>query len=162
MHAVIGSFVMKTAIIYYSYHHMNTEKIARRMSAPLEAVLMKPEEVDVNTLAEYDLIGLGSGIFFNKHHKSLLKLVDSMPEMKGRKAFIFSTAGRGEPSMAGNHRALKARLGAKGFVIVGEFSSYAWDTFFLLWLIGGINKGRPNEDDLAKAENFAKDLAAKF
>lgn len=153
---------MKTAIIYYSYHHMNTEKIARRMITPLEAKLMKPEEVDVSGLAEYDLIGFGSGIFFSKHHKSLLKLVDTMPEVKGRKAFIFSTAGRGEPSLARNHRALRARLEGKGFVIVGEFSSYAWDTFFLLRLIGGINKGRPNEDDLAKAENFAKSLANKF
>jgi flavodoxin len=153
---------MKTAIICHSYHHMNTEKIARKMVAVLDAKLMKPEEVDVFDLAEYDLIGFGSGIFFSKHHKSLLKLVDAMREMKGRKAFIFSTAGRGEPSMARNHRALRARLEGKGFVIVGEFSSYAWDTFFLLRLIGGINKGRPNEDDFARAEAFAKDLANKL
>jgi flavodoxin len=153
---------MKTAIICHSYHHMNTEKIARRMAAVLDAKLMKPEEVDVNGLAEHDLIGFGSGIFFSKHHKSLLKLVDAMPETKGRKAFIFSTAGRGEPTMARNHRALRTRLEGKGFVIVGEFSSYAWDTFFLLRLIGGINKGRPNEDDLAKSEAFARDLVNKL
>jgi flavodoxin len=153
---------MKTAIICHSYHHMNTEKIARRMATAMDAKLMKPEEVDMSALAEYDLIGLGSGIYFSKHHKSLLKLVDAMPEMKGRKAFIFSTAGRGEPSMARNHRALRARLEGKGFVVVGEFSSYAWDTFFLLRLIGGINKGRPNKDDLAKAEAFARDLANKL
>jgi flavodoxin len=153
---------MKTAIICYSYHHGNTEKIARRIAAVLEAKLMKPEEVDVSGLAEYDLIGFGSGIYFSKHHKSLLKLVNAMPEMKGRKAFIFSTAGRGEPTMASNHRALRTGLEGKGLVIVGEFSCYAWDTFFILRLIGGINKGRPNEDDLAKAETFAKDLANKL
>lgn len=153
---------MKTAIICYSYHHGNTDKIARRMVAVLEAKLMKPEEVDVSGLAEYDLIGFGSGIYMSKHHKSLLKLVDAMPDMKGRKAFIFSTAGRGEPTMERNHRALRAALAGKGFVIVGEFSCYAWDTFFLLRLIGGINKGRPNEDDLTKADTFAKDLVNRL
>ena len=153
---------MKTAIICHSYHHMNTQKVARRMAGVLDAKLMKLEEVDSNGIAECDLIGFGSGIYFSKHHKSLLKLVDAMPEMKGRKAFIFSTAGRGGPSMERNHRALRARLEGKGFVIVGEFSSYAWDTFFLLRLIGGINKGRPNEDDLAKAEAFARDMSNKL
>jgi len=138
---------------------MNTEKIARKMGAVLDAKLIKPEEVDVSGLAECDLIGFGSGIYFSKHHKTILKLVDALPEMRGRKAFIFSTAGRGEPTMARNHRALRTRLEGKGFIIVGEFTSYAWDTFLFLRLIGGINKGRPNEDDLARADTFARDLA---
>jgi flavodoxin len=153
---------MKTAIFCYSYHHGNTERIARRVAAVLEAKLMTPDEANVSGLAEYDLVGFGSGIYFSKHHKNLLKFVDSMAEMKGKKAFIFSTAGRGEATMAGNHKALRTRLERKGFVIVGEFSCYAWDTFFFLRLIGGINKGRPNEDDLAKAETFAMDLVKKL
>jgi flavodoxin len=129
------------------------------MAGALGARLMTPGEVDAGGLAEYDLIGFASGIYFSKHHKSLRRLVDSLPSMKGKRAFIVSTAGRGEPWMERDHRDLKARLEAKGFVVVDEFTCYAWDTFFLLWLIGGINKGRPNEEDLKRAEEFAKKLS---
>ena len=152
---------MRTAIVYISYHHGNTEKIAKRMASVLDAKLLKAEEANMTALGEYDLIGFGSGIYMSRHHKSLLKLIDSLPMVKERKAFIFSTAGRGEPTMVRNHRALRTRLERKGFIIVGEFSCYAWDTFFLLRLIGGINKGRPNEDDLKRAEDFAKEMIGK-
>jgi flavodoxin len=152
---------VSAAIIYYSYHHGNTEKIARRMAGPLGAKLLTPEKVDAKGLEEFDLIGFGSGIYFSKHHRSLFKLVDALPSMNSKKAFIFSTAGRGDPWMDRNHRELKAKLEGKGFIIVGEFTSYAFDTFFLLWLIGGINKGRPNEGDLKRAEDFAKGLIGK-
>lgn len=150
---------MKTAVIYYSYHHGNTKKVVDRMAGTLGAELMTPEEVNADRLAEYDLIGFGSGIYFSKHHRSLRKLVDSLPPMKNKAAFIISTAGRGDPWMERNHRDLKARLEGKGFNIVGEYTCFAFDTFFLLWLIGGINKGRPNEEDLKRAEEFAKKLA---
>jgi flavodoxin len=152
---------MKTAIIYYSYHHKNTEKIVERMAIPLNAKILKPEQVNLTELMEYDLIGFGSGIYFSKHHKSLLKLASSIPAMNGKKAFIFSTSGYGDSGMERQHKALKKILEEKGFNIVGEFSCYAFDTFFFLRLIGGINKGRPNEEDLKKAEDFAKALASR-
>jgi hypothetical protein len=46
----------------------------------------------------------------------------------------------------------------KGFTIIGEFSCKGFNTFGPLKLVGGINKGRPNESDLNKAENFARCL----
>jgi len=46
----------------------------------------------------------------------------------------------------------------RGFTIAGEFSCRGWDTFGLLKLIGGINKGRPDEQDLKRAEDFARHL----
>ena len=39
---------------------------------------------------------------------------------------------------------------------------WAFDTFALTKLVGGISKGRPNQDDLQKAEDFAKDLMNKI
>jgi flavodoxin len=151
---------MKTAIIYYSYHHGNTKKVIDRMAGILGAKLMTPPEVDATKLAEYDLIGFGSGIYFSKPHKSLLDLVDSLPSMKNKKAFIISTSGRGEKGMEKNHHGLKAKLEGKGFAIVGEYSCSAFDTFLFFRLMGGLNKGRPNEDDLKKAEEFAKKLSS--
>ena len=42
--------------------------------------------------------------------------------------------------------------------IVGEFDCRGFDTFGLLKVIGGISKGKPNEKDIEKAENFAINL----
>ncbi len=107
-------------------------------------------------LEGYDLIGFGSGIYFGSHHKAMLALVDSLPEVKGKKAFIFSTSGRGG---TGFHKHLKGKLLAKEFEIVGEFACKSFDTYSLLKIIGGINKGRPDEDDLREAGLFARKLA---
>ncbi len=145
---------MKTLIIYTSVHHGNTEKIAKVIAKVLNATLLKTNEVDVNTLKEYDLIGFGSGIYAWRHHRSLLKLANKLPTLN-KKAFIFSTAGA--PSIS-NHNSLRKKLINKGFTIVKEFSCKGFDTFGPLKLIGGLNKDRPNEQDLKKSENFAKSL----
>jgi len=39
---------------------------------------------------------------------------------------------------------------------VGEFNCLGWDNVGPLKFIGGINKGRPNENDIKKAKEFAK------
>lgn len=129
------------------------------MAKVLGARLMSPAEADADALAGCDLVGFASGIYFSRHHRSLLRLVDSLPQMAGKRAFIVSTAGRGDDWTERNHRTLRARLVGKGFKVVGEFACLAWDTFFLLRLIGGINKGRPNEGDLERAEGFARGLS---
>ncbi len=54
---------MKTLIIYISIHHSNTERIAKAMAEILDAKLVKSNEVHINDLLEYDLIGFGSGIY---------------------------------------------------------------------------------------------------
>ena len=146
---------IKTLIIYTSIHHSNTEKIAKAMAEILDADLLKPRKVDADALSKYDLIGFGSGIYFWKHHKSLLDLVDDLIVLN-KKAFVFSTRGIGPVWVY--HRPLKKRLREKGFDIIGEFSCRGFDTVGPLKLIGGINKGRPNGKDLEHAENFAKSL----
>jgi len=149
---------MNTLIICKSIHHGNTQKIAEVIAKVLEAKLVKPEELDINTVTEYDLVGFGSGIYYGKHHKDLLSVVDNLFSVKNKKAFIFSTSGTGEKNISRNHRLIREKLMAKGFTIAGEFSCRGWDSFGLLKLIGGINKGRPDEHDLRKAEDFARRL----
>ena len=143
---------MNTLIIYNSTHHGNTEKIAQILANALKAKLLNCSEINAEIFAGYDLIGIGSGIYFGKHHKTILELIDSLPIMK-KKAFIYSTRG-GTPTWL-NHRTLKKKLVKKGFEIIGEFSCRGYDTVGPLKYIGGINKRRPNKDDFKKAENFA-------
>ena len=153
---------MKTLIIYQSIHHGNTEKIAKVMAHVLEAKLVRPQELDISTVAEYDLIGFGSGIYWGKHHKSLLDMVDKLPSQKNKKAFIFSTSGVGKKGMDKNHKLIREKLTRKELIIIGESSCPGFDTFGPLKLVGGINKGRPNEQDLENARKFTKDLKINY
>jgi len=149
---------MKTLIVYESTHHANTEKVAKVIADVLEARLVKPKELDISAVAEYGLLGFGSGIYTGKHHKDLLSIVDKLPRHENKRAFIFSTSGSGEKNIANNHKAMKKRLLGKGFTIAGEFSCKGFSDVGPLKLFGGVNKGRPNEDDLSEAEDFAKRL----
>jgi flavodoxin len=53
---------------------------------------------------------------------------------------------------------LKVALSGKGFDLVGSFTCRGLDTFGPLRLIGGINKGHPNDADLTRARAFAAGL----
>ena len=145
---------MKTLIIYSSFHHGNTEKIAKVLADELNAKMVKTEDQETKNWDEYALIGFGSGIYNGKHHKSIIQLVEKLPAVKGKKAFVFSTSG----ILRNYNKSLKETLTAKGFQIVGDFSCKALDTFGPLKFIGGLNKSRPNEEDYQKAREFAQGL----
>jgi len=152
---------MKALVILFSYHHKNTEKVAQVIAKSLGAEIRNTEQADPNNLSDYDLVGFGSGIYFGKFHKVLLNFVDKTPQVAGKKAFIFSTSGR-TGNMSKFHKQLREKLLAKGFEIVNEFNVAGFDTYGLLKIGGGLNKGRPNEDDLKQADEFALNLKEKM
>ena len=125
------------------------------MAAVLHAEVILPGDVNVEALIGFDLIGFGAGIDQGKHYKSLLNWVDVLPVLD-KNAFVFST--RGSPFLGSGHGALSNKLVKKGFTIVGEFSCRGFDTNRWLRFVGGIAKGRPNEQDLHHAREFAKRL----
>jgi flavodoxin len=80
-----------------------------------------------------------------------------LPPVTKKKAFIFSTSGQtGKTSKF--HQKLREALESKGFDIVGEFNCAGFDTYGVLKIMGGIQKGHPDEADLKQAEIFAKGL----
>jgi flavodoxin len=145
---------MKTIIICESVSHGNTRKVADAMAEVFGAKVVRPSEFDVSTAGEYDLIGLGSGIFHGKHHKSLLELAQNLPELK-KSVFIFSTSGKGD---MGQHKQLGLIVSNRGYSNAGEFICKGWDTWGPFKYIGGINKGLPNEAMLARARDFAQNI----
>ena len=150
---------MKSLLVLYSYHHRNTEKIAKVFAKVLDAQIKTPQQVDPEEVQEYSLIGFGSGIDSDKHYKVLLNLVDTLPQVTDRKAFIFSTSGMtGKAKAAKDHSALREKLQSKGYVVVDEFQCLGFNTNSFLKLLGGMNKGRPNAEDLKHAEEFAQNL----
>ncbi len=151
---------MKTAIIYKSIHHGNTKKIAEVMANTLEADLFDLKDFNHDMIKEYDLIGFGSGIYFQEHHQKILKFVDELPAMD-KKVFIFSTRAAFLPfrNPLKYHINLKNKLNNKNFEVIGEFTCRGLSTYYRVFrMIGGVNKGRPNERDLLNAENFANQI----
>ena len=149
---------MKTLIVLYSHHHMNTEKVAQTIAKILEAEIKTPQQADPASLSAYDLVGFGSGVYYSKLGKTLIDFADKIPQVAGKKAFIFSTSGRTGKVVEKFHRPLKEMLQSKGFDFVGEFNCAGFDTVSIFKIVGGVNKGRPNEEDLKRAEEFALKL----
>ena len=160
---------MKSLLVVFSYHHKNTEKIVKVFAQVLDAPIKTLQQTNLKELQDYSLIGFGSGIYAAKHHKSLLDLTDKLPHVTNKKAFIFSTCGvpmklleqdKDELTkyIAKNHSSLKEKLQSKGYLIVDEFSCAGWNTNSFNKLFGGLNKGRPNAEDLKNAKAFAKKM----
>jgi flavodoxin len=154
---------LKSLLVLFSFHHNNTEKIANVFAKVLDAQIKKPRQINPEELQEYDLIGFGSGIYSDKHHISLLKLAEILPQATNKKAFIFSTSGiTGEDKLSKDHSSLGNVLRSKGYTIVDEFQCVGFNTNNFLKYFGGMNKGRPNAKDLKKAEEFAQNLKHKL
>ena len=154
---------MKSLLVLFSIHHKNTEKIANVFAKVLDAQIKTPQQINPEELQEYSLIGFGSGIYDQKHHKLLLDLADNLPQVTKWKAFIFSTSGVTrkfaiDRSIDDPHSPLREKLQSKGYMIVDEFNCAGFNTNSFLKLFGGMNKGRPNAEDLKHAEEFAQNL----
>ena len=87
---------MKTLIIYSSLHHGNTKKVAEAMADALEAGILSYDDVDAYNIVEYDLVGFGSGIYHGKPQDEFVEFIESLPAVKNRKAFVFTTSGKGK------------------------------------------------------------------
>lgn len=155
---------MRTLIVCMSIHHGNTMKIAETLAGEMKAEIKKPNEVKLEDLAAYDLVGFGSGIYDGKHHLGLLALADKLPPGEGKRVFIFSTSGVpvaifGDKFLqnykARAHAALKGRLEAKGYRVLDDLILPGFNTNVFLKYFGGINKLRPNDEDFAIAKSFA-------
>jgi flavodoxin len=159
-------------IILFSTENSSTEKVANAIAKVLDADVKSSWQIDNQNMEKYDLIGFGSGIFDQKHHVELLKFTEIFPLVSGKNSFIFSTSGVARSSLLKKdgtpkhknknytdpHIELRDRLLSRGFIITGEFNCVGFNDNSFLKLYGGMNKGRPNEDDLKLAEEFARNL----
>ncbi|ASL15148.1 flavodoxin family protein [Mycobacterium intracellulare] len=149
---------MKSLIICTSKSHGNTRLVADRMAAVLESEVVAPEAVDPATLRQYGLIGFGSGIYYMGVDARLQNLIRHIPTVDHTRAFTYVTSGAREVPLLSYHKPIRKRLEAKGFEVIGSFSCRGFDTVGPFGLIGGINRGRPDDHDLERAATFAARL----
>jgi flavodoxin len=137
------------------------------MARVLDAQIKTPQQTNPEELEMYDLVGFGSGIDSGKNYQELLDFADKLPKIANKKAYVFSTSGmpvgisghqRLEEYTRKCHTTLKETLQSKGYTIVDEFGCAGFNTNKFLKYFGGLNKGRPNEEDLKRAEAFAEKL----
>lgn len=146
---------MKTAIVYASVHHKNTEKLVQAIAAKnLDVELIDATKTVLKDLSSYDLIGFASGIFYSKFHKALINFItENLPAHKN--TFVIYTCGADRPSYL---KDMEELIKSKECFLVGHYSCLAFDTFGPFKLVGGLNKGRPNDNDIQKALEFFETL----
>lgn len=147
---------MKTAIVYRSYHHSNTKKVLDYICTyNNDITLIDASKPQNQNLAEYDIIGFASGIYFSKFHKSVLDFAaENLPDNK--KVFFIYTYGAPKDVYT---KPIKEISLKKSSDIIGEFGCQGFDTFGPFKLIGGIAKNHPDNTDLNNALEFFEKIA---
>lgn len=148
----------KVLIICESMYHGNTQKLAVAMARKLNCRTINCEQAISENLEQYKVIGLGSGIYFTTHHPKLFHIAAKMQNTQ--KAFIFST--HGSPFLGKYHQKLKTSLSNQGVSVIGEFSCRGYDCTGPYIIIGGGNKGKPNEKDEMKAARFVNRILPEY
>lgn len=145
---------MKTVVIYASTHHGNTRKVVEAIEKECDIEVVDATRTHEKDLKEYDLIGFASGIFFTKFSEQVLNFARvNLPVNKD--VFFIATAGN---PMNGNFNSIAEIAKDKKCNERGRFQCKGFDTYGPFKLIGGIQKGHPDEADLKAAVEFYKGI----
>jgi flavodoxin len=150
---------MKALVVCESPAYGNTRKVAGAIASALDAEVVTPQEARRIELGAYDLVGFGSGIYAMNFYADLRRFVEALPQTDGKQAFVFLTSASSERSMRKSVGRLTASLADHGYQVVGHFWCRGHWNPLLLRLTGGVNKGHPDQADLASALEFARGLA---
>ncbi len=145
---------MKSIIIYASTHHGNTKKVVDAIADECDIEVIDATKVREKDLKTYDLIGFASGIFFTKFSEQVLNFARvNLPTNKD--VFFIATAGN---PMKGNFNSIAEVAKDKSCNERGRFQCKGFDTYGPFKLVGGIQKGHPDETELRAAVDFYKGL----
>ena len=81
----------KICIIYDSKHNMNTEKLVLSLKETYDSIdIIKVNNFDINTLNNYQKIGLASGIYWRKFSKNIEELLNKILDSDVKNLFFIS------------------------------------------------------------------------
>jgi len=145
---------LRVVVVYYS-ETGNTEKVANVIAEALSADLRRVEEA--GDVAGYDLICVGTPVHYFGPAKPIIRFLEGLPSLTGKKGAAFCTFhNSGDKRTIGY---IKEKLEEKGAKFLGGFSCKGESRFVANFGPRIFNRGRPNEDDLRKAESFARTMA---
>lgn len=140
---------MKILIVVKSKRKGNTMQVAEAMAEVAPVTITELENTNCYNTDEYDIIGLGSGIFLGKHYNDLIKYAGSV---NNKYSFVFSTSGFNNLNKV--NRTLIKLLEGNGKTVLGSFTCRG---VFL-----GKNKGHPDIGDFDNAQKFIGDVIEKY
>ena len=137
----------KVYVVYASLTG-NTRRVAKAIAEAVGGTLVDVRKDPLPKVEPNDVIFVGDGIYFWRPSRAMRRALSSWPLPKGVKAAVFGTYG-GKPAQL---EILEKILREKGAEVVDRFSCMGRD-WFVLGLLG---RGRPSEEDLKAAREFAK------
>ena len=145
----------KTAIVYVSLHHKNTERLITEMSKDFPIDLFTVSQAENIDFSKYGRLGFASGIYAGRFHKSIFRFLKKRLGELPKKTFVICTSGVGNGLFA---QKFSAYLRKKGFTVLTEFECKGLNTFGPFKLFGGFAKGHPNNLDIENGKAFMQRL----
>jgi flavodoxin len=142
-----------TAIVVYSSHRSNTEKVAEAIAQAVNCKVVKlSENFDASALSleGVDLVFLGTGIRGGEPYVELQKYLKTVDLGTGKRFELFLTWAGGGASNRLAYEGVKKALEARGQQLSPDYFICLGQTF------GFTRRGHPNEGDLAEAQKWAK------
>lgn len=139
------------AIVIYSTHRGNTEKVAQEIAGTVNCKAIKlTENFDASTLSldTCDLVFLGTGIRGGEPYIELLNYLNAVQLKNSGRFVLFITWAGGGASNRLTYERIKQTLEAKGQQLSENY-------FICLGQFGFTRRGRPNIGDLAAARKWA-------
>lgn len=137
----------KVYVVYASLTG-NTRKVAKALAEAVGGTLVDVRRDPLPKVEAKDVVFVGDGVYFGQPSRAMRRALSAWTLPKGVKAAVFGTYG-GKPAQL---EVLEKILHEKGANVVDRFSCMGRD-WFLLGLLG---RGRPAEEDLKAAREFAK------
>ncbi len=153
---------MKSLIIYFSQTG-HTRNIAERIHDGIREVTGQSElvcfsDVDINSLAGYDLVGFGCPVFYYQEPLNVRRFLNKLPEMKGRHWFLFCTHG----SVLGKiFFTMSKILKKKGICVLGYHHTYA-DATLPFYPYPTLTTGHPDSKEYEQACAFGREMAGQM
>jgi ferredoxin len=152
---------MKALIVYFSQTGF-TRRIAERICVGIAEVVGSCEMTTLEDLTEskrteFDLIGLGTPVFYFQEPFHVQDFIEGLPEQEGRHWFPFCTHG----SVLGNTLAsMTERLKKRGAVVVGTHHTYA-DGTLPFYPHPTLTTGHPDAIEEDEARAFGREIAER-
>ncbi len=147
---------MKSVIIYYSSHHGNSKKLAEYLAERYGCEAYSVRDAARLELAAYDAVLFVSGVYALAMGKSLIEYIEENRDaLKGIRIGLALTSGM----QLARFITSAVEIFEKNELEVSEtFQCKGYDTFGPLALFGGINRNRPDQEDLEEAAERFKTL----
>jgi len=163
---------MKCLVIYFSQTG-STKKVAQAIYSGIKSAGVACDitpvsvgldwrttylrDVDFNTIADYDLIAMGTLVAHWREPNNIAILEENLPDLSGKHCFLFATHGMGRAQVFAS---MAEKLRRKGLTVIG-YSSWYGNCYIHMVPKPYFSDGHPDEIDLSEAEEFGREMVER-